>query len=171
MSGKHSGQLMKTGFLKGAKARVLLALASFANVDGQSWHSLDSIAHHARCTKKTTINAIKWLERYDVLKVYRGRNGRAICGDLIGSTNLYTLNLKFIESLVDITNAMHRYTAGSAATKCAAARKAASAIEELIVSYNLDRVMEISNYKPGEIRQVMILEIAKLRQAQSECHV
>lgn len=153
MSGRLSGQLMQSGFLKGAQADVLFALASVADEHGQCWHSYRALAHLARRTRKTVIKAVQWLERYELTTVERGRALATASGRRTGSSNLYTLNLTFFDALILITETVRKETPGSAEERWGAAKRAADWAETMVMQFEWRAVVEVAGQRPSYIKQ------------------
>jgi hypothetical protein len=156
MTGKLSGQIMETGFLKGVRARVLIALASVSDSHGQSWHSYVSIAHLARCSRKSAIEAIKWMERFELLYIQRGRYLPTKSGKITSATNLYTLHLEFFEALHKMAVIIRKMTPGDAKTKWQAVNSAALWAEDQLCMFQWRHVIEIVNAHPHVIKQTCL---------------
>ena len=154
MTGKLQGQLSMTGFLKGVTARVYQALASVADDHGQSWYSYHSLAQMARCSRKSAIEAVKWLERHGLMTVHRGASFTTSSGRRTRGTNLYTLNLSFIEALVTICTTMRKLTPGGSDLKCETVQRAADWAEEMVRNHSCETVVELATKKPAEVRRV-----------------
>ena len=154
MSGKLSGQLAKTGFLKGARASVLLALASVSDNHGQSWYSLKGLAHLSRRTKKTTITEIKWLERHYLVSVQRGIDLTTARGHLTRGSNLYTLNLPFLESLILISDTVQKLAPGGAGQKWETTQRVADWAFEMVENFAWEEVVALARKRPQEIRRI-----------------
>lgn len=58
--------------VKGGTLLVLLALADFANDEGECWPSLDTLAHKARLSRSQTKSTVATLERDGFIEVDRG---------------------------------------------------------------------------------------------------
>ena len=154
MTGKLSGQLAKTGFLVGACASVLFALASVADKHGQSWYSLKGLAHYSRRSRKTVITAIKWLERHYIVSVQRGAHFTTASGRRTRGSNLYTLNLAFLNALILITDTVHKLTPGGSDEKWEAVRHVADWALDMVENFAWEEVVALAHKKPQEIRRI-----------------
>ncbi len=153
MTGKLAGQILQSGFLKGVRSDVLIALASVANRDGQSWYSYKALAHMSRRSRKAVIEAVKWLELREVVHVERGRNLQTVSGRFTSTTNIYTLNLPFLEALILLTEAARKATPGGADEKWAAAKRVAEWAETLVERFEWRTVVTVTEQPPQYIKQ------------------
>ena len=156
MTGKLAGQLMETGFLTGVSARVAIALASVSDSHGQSWYSYSGIAHYARCSRKSVIGAVRWMELTELLHVQRGANLATKSGKKTSTTNLYTLNLEFFEALHTMAEMVRRATPGDAREKWRAVKAAANWAEDQVRLFQWRMVVEIVQHHPHVIRQTCV---------------
>ena len=156
MTGKLSGQIMETGFLTGTKARVLLALASVSDRHGQSWYSYAGLAHLARCSRKSAIEAVKWMEMTGILSVRRGRYLATQSGKTTGASNLYTLNLAFLEALHEIASVVRKLTPGDSKAKWEAVKAVALWAEDQVKVFQWRLVVEIAEHHPHVIMQACL---------------
>ncbi len=156
MTGKLVGQIMETGFLTGVRSRVVLALASVSDAHGQSWYSYGGIAHFARCSRKSAIDAIKWLELKELTDVQRGRYLPTRSGKTTSSSNLYTLNLVFFEALHELASTIRKVTPGDAKAKWQAVKSAAEWAEAQVAMFEWRVVVEIVVHHPQVIKQTCL---------------
>lgn len=156
MTGKLTGQIMETGFLSGTKSRVLLALASVSDIHGQSWYAYVGIAHYARCSRKSAIEAIKWLERTELIIVQRGRYIPTKRGKRTTSSNLYTINLEFFGALHKLSSTIRKFTPGDSKTKWKAVKAAATWVEAQVAMQQWRLVVEIVEQHPHVIMQTCL---------------
>lgn len=149
MTGKLAGQIMETGFLSGATSRVLVALASVADEYGQSWYSYAGIAHYARCSRKSAMEAVKRLELIELLDVERKRHVMTLSGKITGSGNLYMLNLAFFDAL-------HVIAPGDSKAKWQAVKSVAQWAEDQTMIFQWRYVVELAQHHPQVIRRICL---------------
>ena len=152
MTGKLCGQVIKSGFLSNSRANILFALASVSDGHGESWYAYAALAHLARCTRKTAITEIKWLESRGIVMVRRGGSLRSTDGHRIRCTNLYILNLEFLNALNQLVEYI-RKTPGNSADKWRVVGRAAKWVEDRVENFEWRIVVDLIEESPHGIMQ------------------